>query len=224
MTGRTPILHADPIPYAGLGAAPWRNGGGVTREVLRLPENASAEASPEEFAARISIADVDASGPFSAYPGIDRIIMLVGGSSMRLTIDGRRAELLPLHPFAFAGDASTLGEIDSPTRDLNVMTCRGLATATMTVVHGGPRQVDVRTGEDAVIVGLPERGCVVALQDGSGGVEAEKPIELGDLDCLHLHGLGSATVRGEGAVITVTRRGTPPGPTLRGGGAGPKLG
>ncbi len=214
MTGRTPALHADLLRYASLAAAPWRNGGGVTREVLRLPGNASAKASTEEFAARVSIADVDASGPFSTYPGVDRIIMLVDGSSMRLTIDGRRAELLPLHPFAFAGDASTLGEIDSPTRDLNVMTRRGLATAAITVVHGGPRQVDVRIGEDAVIVGLPERGCVVALHDETGGPGAEKPIELGDLDCLHLHGLGSATVRGEGVVITVTRRGTSLRPTL----------
>lgn len=194
-------LDAVLVRFVDLPAVPWRNGGGITREVLRLPAGAPVDG----FAARISIADVDASGPFSAYPGIDRIIMLVGGSSMLLTVDGVPTELLPLRPFAFAGDTTTIGEISSPTRDLNVMTDRGRAAATMEVVRGGPVDVPAGVSEeraiDRVIVGLTGGGEVtVAAEAGA----AETVFQLGELDCLHLRGRCSAAVRGDAAVITVT--------------------
>jgi environmental stress-induced protein Ves len=40
---------------------PWRNGGGLTRELL-------AQSDPQDWLLRVSVADIHASGPFSVYP------------------------------------------------------------------------------------------------------------------------------------------------------------
>lgn len=190
-----------------LAAVPWRNGGGTTREVLRFPPDAPSS----DFAARISIADVDASGPFSAYPGVDRIIMLLDGPSMRLTVDGRVVDLVPWLPFTFAGDSITVGEVGSPTRDLNVMTRRGRASASIRVVRGGSADIAADEAEHLVIVGLAGRGCTVAVPDAPGGTrrraaesDRENVVQLGNLDSLALRGPRSVTVTGGAAVITVT--------------------
>ena len=47
---------------------PWKNGGGLTREVAAFPANASMA----DFDWRISIADVAAAGPFSRFENVDR--------------------------------------------------------------------------------------------------------------------------------------------------------
>lgn len=49
---------------------PWRNGLGVTTEVLVQPPDASAG-----FAWRISVATITRAGPFSPFPGYDRTIL-----------------------------------------------------------------------------------------------------------------------------------------------------
>src|SRR5665647_2813187 len=67
--------HLGIVRFAELPVIPWRNGGGVTREVV-----ASGGSDPQDFDWRISIADVSQSGPFSAFPGVDRVITLVEGA------------------------------------------------------------------------------------------------------------------------------------------------
>src|SRR4029077_2512621 len=59
---------------------PWKNGAGRTTEIAVHPPGAALDA----FAWRVSIADVEQDGPFSRFPGIDRTIVLLGGSGMRL--------------------------------------------------------------------------------------------------------------------------------------------
>lgn len=109
-------------------AVPWKNGGGVTREVAASPPGAGMEA----FDWRISIADVAASGPFSAFPGIDRILTVIEGSGLSLSIDGRAAVVLEVGspPLAFPGEARCeAGLRNGPVRDLNVMVRRGARRA-----------------------------------------------------------------------------------------------
>ncbi|WP_055311128.1 HutD/Ves family protein, partial [Bordetella pertussis] len=119
-----------------LPVSPWRNGGGATREVARHPQGAAADG----FEWRVSVADIGADGPFSAYPGIDRSITLLEGAGVRMhSADGTLDHLLDvaLRPFAFAGehaiDATLLG---GPSRDFNVMTRRGRWRAEARVLHG----------------------------------------------------------------------------------------
>jgi len=118
-----------------LPASLWKNGGGQTREILRLP----AGASLDDFDLRVSIAELTASGPFSAFPGVDRVIVLLDGAGVQMrSIDGTIDYRLdtPLAPFAFPGetsiDATLLGDASS---DFNVMARRGRVRAETRIVR-----------------------------------------------------------------------------------------
>jgi len=97
---------------------PWKNGGGVTRELLRLPAG-----SGDAWTLRISVADIAADGPFSPFPGITRWFAVLTGAGVRLgfperTLNVRRGD----SPLRFDGaDAPACTLLDGPTRDLNVM-------------------------------------------------------------------------------------------------------
>ena len=67
------------IRYAELKAHPWRNGGGVTRELASHPAAAAAQERPggAGWDWRVSIADVSKAGDFSAFPGMDRVLTVV---------------------------------------------------------------------------------------------------------------------------------------------------
>ena len=64
---------------------PWKNGGGHTTEIAAEPPGAGTAS----FVWRVSVADIAQDGPFSAFPGIDRTLVLLSGRGMRLG-DGRR--------------------------------------------------------------------------------------------------------------------------------------
>ena len=79
-------------------AAPWKNGGGVTREVAAHP----ADSGLDGFHWRVSLADVAQGGPFSVFPGVDRVITVVRGAGMVLTVDGVEHRVdRRYRPFAF---------------------------------------------------------------------------------------------------------------------------
>ena len=89
---------------ADLVATPWKNGGGVTREILSWPPGSTVA----NFDWRVSIAHIASSGPFSAFPGVDRVITLLEGAGVDLRSSGGAINHSldhPLVPFAFAGEA-----------------------------------------------------------------------------------------------------------------------
>lgn len=99
-------------------SVPWKNGQGTTREILRHP------AEGVDFLWRLSIAEVAQSGPFSAFPGYKRIIMLLRGDGFVLRFnDGREQDLRkPNAPFRFdGGDAVSCVLGGGPSQDLNLM-------------------------------------------------------------------------------------------------------
>jgi environmental stress-induced protein Ves len=99
-------------------AMPWKNGGGSTEEVAR-----DAGDGLDAFGWRLSIADIEGSGGFSRFAGHQRIITVLQGAGMTLTIDGARSEvLLPGDPFAFSGDSEVICElVEGAIRDLNLI-------------------------------------------------------------------------------------------------------
>jgi uncharacterized protein len=104
-------------------AVPWKNRGGVTREIAVHPPQAGLD----DFDWRISCAQVDSDGAFSRFAGIDRIIVILEGE-LSLTVEGKPAVVLSPEsaPFAFPGDAATsAGPVAGTVHDLNVMTRRG---------------------------------------------------------------------------------------------------
>ena len=118
---------------AWLPATPWKNGGGVTREIVCQPPGASLEG----FEWRVSIAHIASDGPFSAFPGVDRVITLLEGAGVRLqAMDGRFDHRLdsPLDPFAFDGEIPVTGTLlAGHCHDFNVMTRRAAWRASVRV-------------------------------------------------------------------------------------------
>lgn len=93
---------------------PWKNGGGRTRELL-------CDGSPWRW--RLSLADIERDGPFSAYPGVERWFAVLEGAGVELGFGGAPMRLGPQDPpVVFDGaDAPACRLRDGPTRDLNLM-------------------------------------------------------------------------------------------------------
>ena len=126
------MLHSFDI--ATLPATPWKNGGGSTREIVCRPEGAGMDG----FDWRVSIATIAQAGPFSAFPGVERVIMLLDGDGVQLrSANGINHRLDQAHaPFAFSGDVAldcTL--LGGASTDFNVMTRRGTVRADVQVLH-----------------------------------------------------------------------------------------
>lgn len=95
---------------------PWANGRGTTLELFR------------EEGLRLSVATVAEDGPFSALPGIDRVLVLIEGPGFSLTIDGQRVAVAPLVPVRFAGEQQVAAvDVAGRSRDFNLMLARGRA-------------------------------------------------------------------------------------------------
>ena len=124
------------IALASATPQPWRNGGGVTRELFTWPPNAP-------WRLRISVADIVQDGPFSAYPGIDRWFAVLQGAGVLLTLPAGEGvntiELSPdSDPLFFAGEAApgcTL--LQGATRDLNLMLQRDTGRGSLQRVQAG---------------------------------------------------------------------------------------
>ncbi|MEV5125144.1 HutD family protein [Streptomyces decoyicus] len=143
---------------------PWSNGGGVTREIAVHPPGAGWDA----FAWRVSLADVTRDGPYSPLPGVRRILTVVDGAGLELTVDGT-PQLLPdrCRPFAFPGAAATDSRLlDGPVVNLNVMLREGRAAATVEMVRGSRAVWPRRRPADGGAEGAdgPQEILVVAVE------------------------------------------------------------
>jgi len=154
-------------------AQPWKNGGGVTREVAIWPPGSDFDS----FDWRVSIAEVCEAGAFSRFENIDRTLVILKGR-LTLTLAEREMELgSGSAPCIFPGDVSCFGApVDGPVTDLNVMTRRGRAIASVKAVLNdthpargktslllGPNETKVRIRKqefhlaplDALLIGEP---------------------------------------------------------------------
>ena len=101
-------------------ATPWRNGGGVTRELLSGPTST-------DWRWRLSVADVAANGPFSRFEKTQRWFAVLEGAGVVLRF-AQATHRLDAHSevLAFEGEwPCDCDLIEGPTLDFNLMT-RGL--------------------------------------------------------------------------------------------------
>jgi environmental stress-induced protein Ves len=152
----------------------WKNGVGETAEIAVRPEGAALD----QFDWRVSMARIEAPGPFSAFPGVDRTLTVLDGEGFRLTVDGRPAvELTPASaPFAFSGESPASATLlGGAVTDLNVMTRRSRLWHRVRRFAPG-EQLSLETTGDT---------SVVFCSRGSLRVSAGRAVaELGERDSL----------------------------------------
>jgi len=176
------------LPAAGRHPSPWKNGGGSTTEIAVFP----AAAGLDDFDWRVSMAEVAASGPFSAFEGIDRTLCLLSGAGVTLRVGDREVGLgAASHVCRFPGDVATASELhDGPIADLNVMSRRGrfthclerfrlvgraeLASAPFTLVMAREGGLHVASGAVDLVLAA---GDAALLEGAPGRITAPAPAE-----------------------------------------------
>jgi hypothetical protein len=141
------------IRRASFTAIPWKNGGGVTHEAIRVPPTGDA------FLWRVSVAQIDASGPFSDFAGYDRKMVLLQGRGVALEFgSGERCALRSIGDCVeFDGAMPTRCELlDGPCVDLNLMVSKSLRAATRIERLSEPKLVAAMRGETTLIFGIQD--------------------------------------------------------------------
>lgn len=96
----------------------WKNGTGYTLELARQDNEALGT-----FDWRVSMADVTTSGAFSLFDGMQRVLTVLEGAGIILTMDDAVPQRLALQQsVAFSGSSKVSCElIDGPIRDFNLI-------------------------------------------------------------------------------------------------------
>jgi len=177
----------------------WKNGAGVTSEIVRDGLSSSAN-----FGWRISIADIEAGGSFSSFEGYQRIITVIEGDGMRLTVDGQVSrDLRAYDAFAFSGDAKvecTL--LGSNIRDFNLIYNPELFGAHLHWIEPG-KDLRIHTSASAFIAFNAGRELTpirvnsktwkldcydtLSLSESEGLVEVQIPATSVDMCLIELH-------------------------------------
>ncbi len=134
---------------------PWKNGGGVTREIVALRAG-------DKIIWRLSIADVESEGPFSTFSGLTRILTVIEGTGISLISSDKTAGIMidALYgiPVEFeGGEAINSKLINGKIRDLNVIFDAKLCHATVTLVTKSMR---IKAGQTIAIIGLKGTACI----------------------------------------------------------------
>jgi uncharacterized protein len=171
-------------------AMPWKNGGGVTREVAAFPPGADMDS----FEWRISLAEIAADGPFSTFPDVDRVLTVIDGAGLLLTVDDRMLALdAASPPLAFSGESQVSARLtDGPVSDLNVMVRRDKWRArTRRLTVTGASDVAAKAQVTLILALDPLR----ILRPGG-------QIELSPLDAVLLeHGHSNLSLEGRGRTL-----------------------
>jgi environmental stress-induced protein Ves len=151
------------VRQASLLATPWKNGGGLTREAIRVPSDR------DPFGWRVSFAQIDRSGPFSDFSGYVRHMVLLRGAGMHLDFaDGTRARLREVgDTVQFDGAVATSCELlKGSCMDLNLIVSRALHTASAQVARVC-EPVVLRSAAGTAVLVVAIDGSVI-VQDARG--------------------------------------------------------
>ncbi|WP_291735095.1 HutD family protein [Leisingera sp. F5] len=120
---RISALTAQPVP--------WKNGGGVTRELALHQEDG-------HMVWRLSLAEISRSGPFSAFPGLARIHCIVEGAGHTLSNSETQLQAWPLKPLCFDGGMEFDSRLrEGPCKAFNVIYDPVRVTADAAILRDG---------------------------------------------------------------------------------------
>ncbi|HET9348929.1 MAG TPA: HutD family protein [Arthrobacter sp.] len=190
------------IRYAELKAHPWRNGGGVTRELASHPAAAGWDW-------RVSIADVSKAGDFSAYPGMDRVLTVVEGELLLLSVDGAEHPLEKYRPFRFSGDAAATGALPTgDIRDLNVITRQGVFKGYTSIIELSKKRAHpVFEGQLGILLQGQAAVTPGTAGDDPGAPSGAEPATLARYDAVVGSDTDTPEILGRGflAVVSIDR-------------------
>lgn len=208
------------IRFAELRPQPWRNGGGVTRELATHPKAASAQDGVWDW--RVSIAEVSKAGDFSTFPGVERVLTVIDGELLVLNVDGKEYPLEKYRPFRFSGEAPSSSTLPTgDIRDLNVMTRDGAFKGYTSIVElsrkrpqpvfGGQLAV-LLEGKASVVPGAVEEASDVGTPaDSAAGTAADtgevapvEPVALDRYDAVVGSEAGTPEITGRGFVAIIS--------------------
>jgi uncharacterized protein len=187
------------IRFADLKAEPWRNGGGVTRQIASRP----APASPVQDGAgdggwdwRVSIADVTKAGEFSPFPGMERVLTVIEGELLLLSVDGAEHLMEKYRPFRFPGGAATLSKLPTgDVRNLNVITRAGAFKGFTSIIELSKKRAQpVFEGQLGVLL---QGQATVGVGDGD-------PTDLGRYDAVVGSDADTPNILGRGFLAVVS--------------------
>jgi environmental stress-induced protein Ves len=212
------------IRYAELRPQPWRNGGGTTRDLASHPEIASAQDGAWDW--RVSISELSKAGDYSSFPGVERVLTVVDGELLVLSVDGKEQPLEKYRPFRFSGEAPSSGTLPTgDVRSLDVMARSGAFKAFTSIVElSKKRPQPVFAGQLAVLLegqataapGAEEEPAELGGSDvgepGDGpgvgeepaALPAAEPVELGRYDAVVGSNIRSPEITGRGIVAIIS--------------------
>ena len=168
------------IRYAELKAHPLRNGGGTTRELAShsngaAPRDGAGQAAGSDW--QVSIAEMAKAGDFPAFPGMDRVLTVIEGELLLLSVDGAEHPLEKYRPFRFSGDAAAAAALPTgDIRDLNVITRQGAFKGYTSIIELSKKRAHpVFAGQ----LGILLQGQATVAPGTAGGGPAEAPENAG---------------------------------------------
>jgi uncharacterized protein len=171
---------------------PWRNGAGWTRVIAQDPRDADFDG----FAWRVSLAQILADGPFSAFTGVERHLVLCEGDTMALTVDGVEHELHPTEVLPFAGESAVSCALPDggPALALNVMVRRRVQVASVRIAYAVPD----------LLVAAPAHSAVLVVALTPWTTLGRRRLPLGRFDTVWLRAGSHTSISGDGPVAVIT--------------------
>ena len=203
------------IRFAEIRPEPWRNGGGVTRELASHPKAASSQDGAWDW--RVSIADVAKAGDFSTFPGMERVLTVIDGELLLLTVDGEEHPLEKYRPFRFSGEADSASTLPTgDIRDLNVIARAGAFKGYTSIVELSKKRAHpvfegqlavLLEGKASVVPGAAAEEEPSDPADSAASTTPEVPVELERYDAVVGSDARSPEILGRGflAVISIDR-------------------
>lgn len=161
------ITSLDPTLYARI---PWKNGGGVTVDIL---------ADGDVW--RFSRTPITAPGAFSDYTGFDRWQVLIAGGGLVLqTPTGEIDVRQPFRPVRFDGATPIVSRLESgPVEVINLMGERARVTLDLAVLDAGATKP---LGPGLHIAYCPAGQAVLRLGDREHTLQADHGIRIEDME------------------------------------------
>lgn len=171
------------IRYNDLVETPWKNGGGITRDIAKATCGG-------EFVWRVSRADVSQEGPFSDFAGLLRVLTVISDSGMQLEHTSGVLQAKPWVPVQFDGALQVSSKLDAgPLTDLNLMFDPGFCTGEVQTLRAPLQEHLVCDAKNNFVLhclsGTPMLGSVaLGIGDTAVITESEVKFELKEGDAV----------------------------------------